>query len=212
MPEGAIDDVSAILREDGSFPYALGLMVPGEPLLSAKLSRNAVLDTLAAVIEPGHRAISVEVGDASGVAGFVLPEHRVDVNVYSERTSPLTGDRVPYGKTLLQNIRVLAVDQSFQDNLEGAALARTVTLQVTPAQARILGPASEKSTIGLVLRPKHDVPLSVPAPRPAPRRTIVRAPVKAEPKFTSIRVIQGESEEIVNTPVAQIADDNEVKK
>lgn len=209
MPEGAISEVSAILNADGSFPYALGLMVPGEPLLGAKLSHTAVRDTLAALIEPGFRAVSVEVSDASGVAGFVLPDHRVDVNVFTEKRNN-DGEPIPHVETLLEDIRVLAVDQFFQENLEGAALARTVTLQVTPEQSKVLGLANEKFGIGLVLRPQGEAPLQIGLPKPAPKPVIARAPVKIVPKFANIRVIQGDEEQTVSAPVARSADTNGV--
>ena len=203
IPQGAITEISAILSEEGEYPYALGVMVPGEPLLRDKLSHTAVRDTLAALIEPGYRAVSVEVSDASGVAGFVLPDHRVDVNVFTERRHPATGESIHEVKTILENIRVLAIDQSFQEHLEGAAPARTVTLQVTPKQSKTLGLAGQTAEIGLVLRPEEDTDLETPKPRPRP--VAARAPVrpKSKPKFVDIRVIQGEQEETVTAPNAQ---------
>ena len=209
LPAGAITDISAVTGETGGLPYALGLIVPGEPLLEGKLSHRAVRDTLPTLIEPGFRAMSVEVNDVTGVAGFVLPEHRVDVNVFKSQYNRATDTQVPVAETLLQNIRVLAVDQKFQDNLEGAAPARTVTLQVTPAQARRLGLASENSDIGLVLRAQGDDPIALEKSKPVatPRPVVRRAPVKAAPKFTNIRVIQGDKEESVSAPVARPVDD-----
>ena len=203
IPQGAITEISAILSEEGGYPYALGVMVPGEPLLKDKLSHTAVRDTLAALIEPGYRAVSVEVSDASGVAGFVLPDHRVDVNVFTERRNPSTGEAIYEVKGLLENIRVLAVDQSFQENLEGAAPARTITLQVTPEQSKKLGLAGQTAEIGLVLRPEEETTLETPKPKPKP--AIVRAPTrpKSRPTFVDIRVIQGEEEETVTAPNAQ---------
>ena len=198
-----LTEIGAILNEAGGYPYALGVMVPGEPLLSDKLSHTAVRDTLAAVIEPGYRAVSVEVSDASGVAGFVLPDHRVDVNVFTQRRNPSTGEPIHEVKTLLENIRVLAVDQSFQENLEGAAPARTVTLQVTPEQSKKLGLAGQTADIGLVLRPEKEVTLEATKAQPKPTIIRARAPVKRAPELVDIRIIQGEEEEMVTAPNAQ---------
>lgn len=198
LPEGVVTDVNDILSVDGEFPFALGVMVPGEPLLRGKLSHAAVRDTLAGVIEPGYRAVSVQVNDASGVAGFVLPDHRVDVNVFYESNDPVTGRRTDGVRTLLQNIRVLAVDQKFQEGLEGASPSNTVTLQVTPRQAKAVGLAAETSKIGLVLRPKGEVSLETPRPAPKPVVKVAPKPVK---KFTTIRVIQGDSEQTISAPI-----------
>jgi len=211
-PAGAITDVSAILGEDGKLPYALGVMVPGEPLLLDKLSYSSVRDTLASVIEPGYRAASIRVDEVTGVAGFVLPDHRVDVNHYRQYTNELTGVQGTSARTILTNVRVLGVDQLFAENVEGASTSRTVTLQVTSEQAKVLGRASQDGTLSLVLRPEEDPTLEgaarieKPKPRPAPRP--VKAPAPAAQKFTAIRVIQGESEEVVNAPVAPKADAN----
>lgn len=199
-PEGAVTDIKSILTEQGEFPFALGVMVPGEPLLTGKLSHTAVRDTLAGLIEPGFRAVSVEVTDASGVAGFILPDTHVDVNVFYEVENAGTGRLTQRARTLIEDVRVLAVDQSFSVNLEGAAPANTVTLQVTPSQAKAVGLAAQTSEIGLVLRPKGEETLEAPKPRRVVRRTPVQAvPVK---RFTPIRVIQGEAEETVSAPIA----------
>lgn len=202
LPTGALTDVASITRPDGSFPYALGVVLPGEPLLGGKLSPVAVRDTLAALIEPGYRAVSIEVDDATGVAGFVLPDTRVDVNMFTDIKNRATGETTSKAKTLLQDVRVLAVDQLFHESIDGAAPARTVTLQVTPEQAHDLGSAVGAGRIGLALRGKDDVTI-LPPPEPVrPRRVITR---RAAPKKTTatIRVIQGDEETTVSAPVAR---------
>ena len=203
VPLGAISDPSDFINPDGSFPSSLGVIVPGEPVLLNKLSSQTVRDTLAQLIEPGQRAVSVEVDDATGVAGFILPDHRVDVNSFREVRSNASSDKIQRGELLLSNIRVLAVDQSFAEDLDGAKPARTVTLQVTPEQASKLGVAIEAGTIGLALRRADDddaEPVKA-APKPVRAVPVRRAPAK--PAFTNIRVIAGESEETVSAPVSQ---------
>ena len=202
-PVGAITDISAILDEDGKFPYALGVMVPGEPVLLDKLSYSSVRDTLASVIEPGFRAASIRVDDVTGVAGFVLPDHRVDVNHYRSYSDDLTGAEGTSARTILTNVRVLGVDQLFAENVEGATPSRTVTLQVTSAQAKVLGRASQEGTLSLVLR-SEDEPSSprIEKPKPRPVTRITKPPAPAVQQFTNIRVIQGEFEQVVSAPVA----------
>lgn len=199
LPEGAIEDLSVIIGPEGDFPFALGVMVPGEPLHAGKLSPNIVRDTLAPMIERGFRAVSVEVEDHTGVSGFVLPDTRVDVSVYFTIDDPNTGDKKGRSETLAQDIRVLAVDQIFGEYLEGAKPARTVTLQVTPAQAAAIGRATEIGTIGLSLRAEDEESFLPPPPR---RVTRARAPAR---KFTQIRVIQGDDEATVTTPAGRTA-------
>ncbi|MEM7663194.1 MAG: Flp pilus assembly protein CpaB [Pseudomonadota bacterium] len=195
VPAGAMSDAGEIVLPDGSLPFALGTITPGEPILAAKISRTKPRDTLAGIIEPGFRAVSIEVDDATGVAGFVLPNHRVDVILSREILSPNTGANYR-PETLVRNVRVLAVDQAFGEELDGATLARSVTLEVSPHQAGLLTAGADIGRLGLALRAEHDVSLAEPVRKPR-RTTPVRRPSRA-----SVRIIEGEEEKTVTTPVA----------
>ena len=132
------------------------------------------------------------------------PDHRVDVNLFEEFSSPQTGQLVQTAKTILENVRVLAVDQMFESDVEGAAVARTVTLQVLPEQARAIGVAVDKGRLGLALLPKSDGALAIaPVRKPVvrPRRISTKPAAKPKPKYADIRVIQGDEEETVKAPV-----------
>ena len=202
VPLGAITDPSSLINPDGSQPFSLGTIVPGEPVLLNKLSSQRVGDTLAQLIEPGYRAISVEVDDATGVAGFVLPDHRVDVHSFRDLTGDFSNERVLRGDLILSNIRVLAIDQSFEEGQDGARLARTVTLQVTPEQANLVGIAVQAGTIGLALRRADDeTEAEIATPKPRPSRT-PKTSRPARPAFANIRVIAGEQEATVSAPKA----------
>lgn len=201
LPQGALTEIDALLSDEGTWPASVGVVVPGEPLVLGKFTHDAVRNTLAAIIEPGFRAISIHVDDASGVAGFVLPDHRVDVNVFEDTVHSVTGAPLQTAKTLLTDIRVLAVDQTFTDSVEGAAVARTVTLQVSPSQARSLGKAVQSGRIGLVLRPTGEKTLA-PKPRSTPRPVVAKAPSKRAPSFANIRVIEGDEEKTISAPDA----------
>ena len=199
VPLGAVTDISNLTNADGTLPFSLGMIVPGEPVLLNKLSSQHTPDTLAQLIEPGYRAMSVEVDDATGVAGFILPDHHVDVHGFRELSSDFSRDPIQRGELVLSNIRVLAVDQSFEEGLEGARLARTVTLQVTTEQANRLGVAIQAGTIGLALRAAKDEADTPPAPTPIRQAAPAQTPKST---FTNIRVIAGDDEETVSAPVS----------
>lgn len=97
---------------------------------------------LAAAIPIGMRAMAVRVSAAGAVGGFVLPNSRVDV-VHVQRRGQ---DVIP--KTILRDIRVLAIDVGIQDRDNV-----TVTLAVTPAEATELSLAATTGSLSLVLRP-----------------------------------------------------------
>lgn len=193
--------------------YARGLIISGEPILQGKLEAEGFRMTLSAEITPGMRAVSIVVTDDTGVAGFVLPGDRVDVNAYlpvtSDRLQPSMGpDAVrvsadTVAKPILKNVKVLAVDQVFEANLEGARPSNTVTLEVSPNDALVLGVAGQSGELGLSLIGQKEkgteIAEVVVAPKPV-RRTPRRARPKA--KKTTVRVINGAEETRVTAPVA----------
>jgi pilus assembly protein CpaB len=83
-----------------------------------------------------------------GVAGFVLPGDRVDVLL----TRKLE-DNSAFADNILQNIKVLAIDQKADDRLDKPSVARAVTLEVTTVQAQRLIVAQKVGTLTMVLRP-----------------------------------------------------------
>ncbi|MEM9670620.1 MAG: Flp pilus assembly protein CpaB [Pseudomonadota bacterium] len=196
LPAGAFEDANALIMADGSAPFALGRIAPGEPVTASKISLLKPRDTLAAIIEPGYRAVSIEVADDTGVAGFVLPNHRVDV-ILSRQLVETSGARSFRPETVVRNVRVLAIDQSFDDKTDGPALARSVTLEVTPSQAGLLISGSDIGRMGLALRAEEDISLAEPKPKV---RTVRQAP---RPRRASIRIIEGEEEKTVSAPAAR---------
>jgi pilus assembly protein CpaB len=121
-----------------------------EPLLGWKLAQKEAGGGLTITIPEGMRAVSVEVDEVVGVAGFVLPGTRVDVLATvmpgTDRTQTTT-------RIILQNVRALAADQRYQQDIEGEPQYVTVvTLLVTPSQAEELTLAATEGRIQLALR------------------------------------------------------------
>src|ERR1700686_4217002 len=103
---------------------------------------------LAANIAKDKRAVTVRVDDVIGVAGFLLPGNRVDVVATrkDDRTSVIPSE------TILNNIKVLAVDQSAAANSNEPVVVRAVTLEVTPEEAETLLKGKAAGSIQLALR------------------------------------------------------------
>ena len=205
VPPGALRAVTDI----GEKAYSRGLMVAGEPLLAEKIDTTGSVLTLAANIQPGMRAVSVVVSNDTGVAGFVLPGDRVDVNEFVEakdaRAAPEDARRSAnvLAQPVLKGVKVLAVDQTFESGLEGARPSNTVTLEVTPQDALLLGAASRRAALGLALIGREEelaevieAPKVAKKPQTRPART-ARAPTTA-----TVRVINGSEDTQVTTPVA----------
>ena len=93
------------------------------------------------------RAFAIEVNEQSGVSGFVLPDHRVDViQVETNGNGPALSE------TILQDVLVLASGQVFTRPEDRSIQSRTVTLAVTPGQADQLVAARAKGPLALSLR------------------------------------------------------------
>ena len=100
-----------------------------EVILSAKLAPKDLPPGLTSRIPKGKRAFAIEVNEQTGVSGFVLPDHRVDV--LQDLRDHSGNARSASGRTILQNMLVLAVGQVFTRPEDKSLLARTVTLATT---------------------------------------------------------------------------------
>ena len=158
----------------------------GELLLAERFADHEAGSTLAALVDPKMRAITVRVDDVVGVAGFLLPGNFVDVLA----TKLDQRSRTARTETILQNIKVLAVDQTASTDNNEPVIVRAVTLQMLPEQSEVLVKAKEEGTIQLTLRnPLERVAVEVPKAKPsAPRRRVAASPA---PRSSTITVIRG---------------------
>lgn len=147
-PEGVFSNIKEIL--DGkSTRVALRSIEANEPVLRSKVSGFGQKATLSAVIDGNKRAVTIRVNDVIGVAGFVLPGDRVDVLL----TRKDGGDNKTFqSDVVLQNLRVLGIDQEANDAKDKPAVARAVTLEVTTQEAQKLALAGEVGSLTLALR------------------------------------------------------------
>ncbi|MEZ5953337.1 MAG: Flp pilus assembly protein CpaB [Hyphomonas sp.] len=131
-----------------------------EPILPQKLVMKGETGFMAALLKPGMRAISVEISTESASGGFILPDDRVDVILTYDvqvQTSESIMER-PVTETILQNVRVLAIDQVFAQGESGSPsqIGNTATLEVNPSEAELIAHAQRLGTLSLSLRPWAD--------------------------------------------------------
>jgi pilus assembly protein CpaB len=127
---------------------------PGEPILESKLAPKGVIPGLTALLSPEKRAMTVKVDEASGVAGFLNPDNRVDVVATVDK-----GDfnKDPFAKVVLQNLRVLGTGQRIEKKLgEKPQVVPTVTLEVSPEEGERLALSVQEGKIFLILRNQQD--------------------------------------------------------
>ena len=124
----------------------------GEPISDGKIAKPGDQGFLAAVLEPGMRAITVGVNQTSGIAGFVFPGDRVDLLLTTELGNVDGGQKRFATETVLTNIRVLAMDQRVNDIENTPKVSRTMTVEVTPKQAEMIAVAGQLGHLSLALR------------------------------------------------------------
>ena len=148
LPRGAVVELDRIVGRATRCP-----IFAGEPIVRTKLADEGAQQGLAAVIPKGMRAIAVKVNEFSGVAGFLQPEAIVDVLVVVPRRSETN---VTMCRTIIQEVRVLAVDQKMTRGDKESQIVDAVTLLVTPQQAEHLSLAGNQGKLHLIMRNNTD--------------------------------------------------------
>jgi pilus assembly protein CpaB len=118
----------------------------GEPINFSKLAPVGATGGLSSLLDPSKRALTVRVDDISGVAGFIHPQDKVDVLV------DMRYGNESVSKTILQNILVLSIGQTWDRTDSKPKVVNAVTLELTPEQAEVLNLASTEGKIRLSLR------------------------------------------------------------
>jgi len=138
-------------------------ILSGEPVTNRKIVRGGEGGYLSVVLTPGKRAMAVPVTSETAVGGFILPGDRVDV-LMTREAQAASGDggsantRVVVAETVLQNIRVLALDQSTAAEKDAKSIvAATATLEVGPSDAEALTRAKAGGPVTLALRAYTDM-------------------------------------------------------
>jgi pilus assembly protein CpaB len=126
-------------------------MGPGEPLNNNRVISPNGRGFMAAVLQPGMRAVSVSVTLTTGISGFVFPGDRVDI-VLTHTYQQGNGRELKAGETVLTDIRVVAIDQKVDSKPGEIQIAKSVTFEVTPKQSEILAVAADLGRLSLSLR------------------------------------------------------------
>lgn len=138
----------------------------GEPIMKSALLSQSKGNLVAASLEAGQRAVAISVDASSMVGGFIGPGDFVDViltykeSVRAEDDNPAISKMIELNldklaaETILQNVKVLAVDQKAErgDDDKKIKVGKTVTIAVGAYDAERLTLASELGDLTLALR------------------------------------------------------------
>ncbi|MDN2567346.1 Flp pilus assembly protein CpaB [Aquibium sp. A9E412] len=132
-------------------------LLEGEPLRRSKLIGEGQ-SLMSSILPSGKRAVATQIAADTSAGGFILPNDFVDV-IMTRRSQNATGTEGFITETILKNIRVLAIDQTIQEDEEGrrVKVGETATLELTPSQAEVITVAQQLADrLTLALRPITD--------------------------------------------------------
>ena len=202
LPAGALVD-SPEIRASLHGALVRRYIDPDMPVTRDDVIRVRDRGFLAAVLEPGTRAISINVDAATGVAGLIWPGDRVDVILTQDiEAGASIGERIA-SETVLRDLRVIAVDQDIAQGAEPSAASKsgrvpsTVTLQVTPENADKVAVAQHLGHLSLAVRAIGDGDAELSAQnKPVFSKNV--SSVLAGPSGFTVHVIEGqENKEVV---------------
>ncbi|MEO1244006.1 MAG: Flp pilus assembly protein CpaB [Pseudomonadota bacterium] len=140
-----ITDETPDRRDALTDAVARSLIVTGEPVVDAKVVRAGNSGLMAAIISPGMRAVTMRVSPETASGGFILPGDRVDVFH--------TGARGGRTRVLFEEVRVLAVNTVYSENVEASHIdGVNVTLEMAPSDAEAFTTARAAGSLSIVLR------------------------------------------------------------
>jgi pilus assembly protein CpaB len=195
-PAAEVSEPTVVARSPKVALQGLPLPAPA----AGKITGPGERASLSTLLEKDTRAITIRVDDVRGVAGFILPNDRVDVVL--NRTGSDGGRQ---SDLLLQDVKVIAVDQIASQQKDNPVVAKAVTLEVTPYQTQKISLATNIGSLSAILRKAGDAAVVAhgrvteidlrdeprPAPPPsAPTPVRIEAPPPPPPSDATTTIIR----------------------
>lgn len=140
---------------------ARSVIYENEPISERKLVKPGTQGLMATLLKPGMRAVTIRISVDTAAGGFIQPGDRVDVMLTTSQAPNPTFQAVQSrtqifsANTIFENVRVLAIDQTFSTNSESGAsvIGSTATFEMSQQDAEVLQEAVAQGDITLTLRP-----------------------------------------------------------
>jgi pilus assembly protein CpaB len=149
QPSAQADLVGAVTRR---------AFVQGEPITMGAVIQPEGRGFMAAQLDPGFRAVAVEISPETAAGGYIQPNDHVDVivTVRAQNRDSGGGESVN-SDIVLEDVRVLALGDTTQTQVEGGEGPQSIdagfaVLELTAEDARVLALADEMGTLSLALR------------------------------------------------------------
>jgi pilus assembly protein CpaB len=198
IPAGTFATIAELTSEKR---IVLASIARSEPILRTKVTGPGQKATLSAVIQDGMRAVTVRVNDVEGVGGFILPGDHVDVLLTRQSNERLNGTN----DVVIQNTRVLAIDQLADDAADRPQVVRAVTVEVDTVGAQKIALAASLGNLSLMLRragEQHmDATRRITTSDLTQTEVIQRAPEAK--RFTKVSVTRAANRQEYNVPAEE---------
>ena len=146
LPEGAFFEMATLFPENGpSYRTVTRTVEKDEAILVSKVTKPGKEAGITSSLEPGMRAFAIRVDATSGVSGFLRPGDNVDIFW----TGQALGREIT--KLIETRIKLIAIDQSSDEDVNHARIAGTVTVQISPNQVASLAQAQSSGRLSLAL-------------------------------------------------------------
>ncbi len=140
---------------------ARSVIYESEPISDRKLVKPGTQGLMANMINSGMRAVTTRISVDTAAGGFIQPGDRVDIILTTtvEQNPNLQAvqsrQEVFTANTIFENVRVLAIDQTFSTNSESGAsvIGSTATFEMSQGDSEILQESVAQGDITLTLRP-----------------------------------------------------------
>jgi pilus assembly protein CpaB len=209
VPPGSFSSVDELIGDENKRRVALRAIEINEPLLKSKVSGFGGRASLSTILAPEMRASTIRVNDINGVAGFILPGDHVDI-MLTRSAGSVSSQNDLLTDILLQNVKVLAIDQDANEERAQPAVVKAVTLEVTPVQAQKLVLAQRLGQLSLALRNVTNSVAEKPKtvtlrdlkvgevnqslgekPKPVEKTVVVKKTPKKKKEGLSVRIVRG---------------------
>lgn len=146
VPNGAFTDPDELFPDGPDVQRSiLRTMEPEEAVMSVKVTGPGQDAGVSSRLSPGMRAFAIQTDVTSGVSGFLRPGDSVDIYW----TGKLQGQNST--KLIDKNVRIIAINQSADEDRNSPIVARTVTVEVNPRQIASLATAQSTGRLSLSL-------------------------------------------------------------
>lgn len=156
LPKGVFKSVDELFPKDNQGArYVMRGIEKFEAILDVKITKPGKEVGLKSRLEAGQSAFTIKVDVSSGVSGFLRPGDSVDV-YWTGKTQGSDGRPRTVTRLIEDAVKIIAIDQSSNEEMNKASIARTVTVAVSQLQGASLTQAQSTGRLNLSLVGQRD--------------------------------------------------------